>query len=107
MPRAIFQHPDGTREEIDVPLGVSLMQAATQNGIEGIIGECGGGMTCASCHVFVDDKFMSVVPPISLAEDQSLDFTAAPREHNSRFSCQLMMTQAMDGIEVRIADPQM
>ncbi|WP_231493233.1 2Fe-2S iron-sulfur cluster-binding protein [Paracoccus pantotrophus] len=102
-----FINPDGSQRELEVPVGTSLMHAATSHGISAIVGDCGGGLTCGSCHVYVVEEFLPKMPPVSLAEDQMLDFTAAERLSNSRLSCQLVMTEAMDGMVVRIADPQL
>jgi 2Fe-2S ferredoxin len=107
MPKAIFISSDGSKSEVDVAVGTSLMQAAGANCIGGIVGDCGGNMSCATCHVFVDDAFMESLPPVSTSEDQMLDYTAAGRQHNSRLSCQLVMTNALGGLTVRIADPQL
>ena len=107
MPKAIYISSDGSKSEVDVAVGTSLMQAAGANCIEGIVGDCGGNMSCATCHVFVDDAFMESLPPVSTSEDQMLDYTAAGRQHNSRLSCQLVMTNALDCLTVRIADPQL
>lgn len=106
MPKVTFINPDDSRVELDVPAGTSLMRAATVHGLDGIVGDCGGGMTCATCHVFVEEAFLDAVPPVSPTEDQMLDFTAAGRKPNSRLSCQLVMSDALDGLTVRIADPQ-
>lgn len=107
MPKVTFINPDESRVELDVPVGTSLMRAATANGIEGIVGECGGSLTCATCHVLVEEKFLPTTPPMSESEDQMLNFTAMGRQPNSRLSCQLVMTESMDGLVVRIADPQL
>ena len=107
MPKAIFINPDETVVEVEVPIGTSLMRAAASNGITGIVGDCGGGLTCATCHVVVEDGFLEKAPPVSSNEDQMLDFTAMGRQPNSRLSCQLVMTEELDGIVVRVADPQL
>lgn len=106
MPKVTFINPDGSTVELDVPVGQSLMRAATAHGIDGIVGDCGGGLTCATCHVLVEEKFLPETPEITPNEDQMLDFTAMERQPNSRLSCQLVMTEALDGMVVRIADPQ-
>ncbi|MBP0590445.1 2Fe-2S iron-sulfur cluster binding domain-containing protein [Paraburkholderia sp. LEh10] len=106
MVKATYISPDGTSTEIDVPLGTTLMQAATANCIEGIIGDCGGNVSCATCHVLVSSEFVDRLPPMSDAENQMLDYTVAPRQPNSRLSCQVLVTEELDGIVVEIADPQ-
>lgn len=106
MPKVTFINPDGSRINKDVPVGQSIMQAATFAGIEGIVGDCGGGLTCATCHVLVLEDFLPRTPAVSPNEDQMLDFTVMERQPNSRLSCQLVMTEELDGIVVRIADTQ-
>jgi 2Fe-2S ferredoxin len=107
MPKVTLIKPDESRVELEIPVGTSVMRAATAQGVSGIVGDCGGGLTCATCHVVVQEEFMALTPPMTPNEDQMLDFTAMARETNSRLSCQLVMTDALDGLTVRIADPQL
>jgi len=106
MPQATFICSDGVHRAVDVAIGANLMRAATDNGIEGIIGDCGGAMSCATCHVFVEDSFSDRLPAMQPNEDQILEYTAAGRQPNSRLACQILMSDALAGIVVRIADPQ-
>jgi ferredoxin, 2Fe-2S len=106
MPKVVFINPDQTHLELDIPVGTSLMRAAIANGIAGIVGDCGGGLTCATCHVLVDEEFLAKTSPITHNEDQMLDFTAMGRQPNSRLSCQLVMQDELEGLTVRIADHQ-
>ncbi len=106
MPHVTFVLVDGSRKTLDVPIGQSLMLAAKAVGIEDIVAECGGGLTCASCHVIVDEADVKRCPELRPSEDQMLDFVVAERMPTSRLSCQLVMNQEMDGIVVRIACPQ-
>lgn len=107
MPRVIYIHSNGERNEVEVATGQNLMMAATGHDIEGIVGDCGGVMSCATCHVMVDEPFAALLPPVQDTESQMLDYTAAPREPGSRLACQIVMSDALDGIAVRIADPQL
>ncbi|MGE0097232.1 MAG: 2Fe-2S iron-sulfur cluster-binding protein [Hydrogenophaga sp.] len=107
MPKVIYLQSDGERTELDVASGTSLMLAATGHGVSGVVGDCGGVMSCATCHVVVEDAFAAQLPPPSETESQMLDYTAMPREPHSRLACQIVMTDALDGICVRIADPQL
>lgn len=107
MPRVTYIYPDGERREVEVPVGQSLMLAAAGHGIEGIVGDCGGAMSCATCHVVVEAPFAAMLPNPDDTENQMLDFTAMPREATSRLSCQIVMSDALDGIVVRIADTQL
>ncbi|WP_110208317.1 2Fe-2S iron-sulfur cluster-binding protein [Nocardioides daejeonensis] len=92
---------------IDIEPGTSLMAAAVANAIDGIFGECGGNAMCATCHVFVEEGPFTALPPISDAEEEMLDCTAAPRRPNSRLSCQIPATSELDGLVVRIAEEQL
>jgi 2Fe-2S ferredoxin len=107
MPKVILIKPDQSRVELEIPVGTSVMRAATAQGVPGIVGDCGGGLTCATCHVVVNEEFMALTPPMTSNEEQMLDFTAMPREPNSRLSCQLVITEALEGLTVRIAHPQL
>jgi 2Fe-2S ferredoxin len=106
MPKAIFRRNDGTAIDVEVAMGVSLMKAAVANSVDGIVGDCGGALSCATCHVMVDPAFEGALPPVSDNEDQMLDCTAAERQPNSRLSCQLVMCAELDGIVVTIPDQQ-
>jgi len=97
---------DGTRRTVEGPLGQSLMRAAVSNGIEGIVADCGGCMTCATCHVFVDESWLERVGPPSAEEDSMLDFTAVPRRPNSRLSCQLVLEPRLDGLVAGLPETQ-
>lgn len=83
------------------------MRAAVAHGVDGIIADCGGAMGCATCHVFVEREFLPLLAPPSEMEDQMLDFTAAPRAEGSRLACQVMITEALDGLRVRVAERQL
>lgn len=107
MPSVIYIHPNGERDEVEVANGQNLMLAANANEVNGIVGDCGGVMSCATCHVIVDDAFAALLPPAGDSENQMLDYTAAPREPGSRLSCQIVMREDLAGIAVRIADPQL
>jgi ferredoxin, 2Fe-2S len=78
--------------------GQSLMQAAVAANVTGIEGECGGMMTCGTCHVYVREPHASQLPPRSADEDAMLGFTASPRRENSRLSCQIVLTEALNGL---------
>ncbi|GAB3629733.1 (2Fe-2S)-binding protein [Pandoraea terrae] len=106
MPKAIFTTDEGTRTELDVRAGTSLMHAAVSNGIHEIVGDCGGSASCATCHVYIDEPYVGKCPAISPAEEGMLQSTAAERRPNSRLSCQIVMTEQLDGITVHIANPQ-
>ena len=106
MPTITYVHPDGAREALDVAEGTSVMQAATRNGLGGIVAECGGNAMCATCHVYVEEDQLHLLPPMSDEEDALLDGTASERRPNSRLSCQLSVTAALDGLVVRLPERQ-
>jgi 2Fe-2S ferredoxin len=106
MPKVAFIQPDSSCVQIDVPVGGSLMRAAVAHGVHGIMGDCGGDVSCATCHVFIDASFLSKIPPPERNEDEMLDFTATARECNSRLSCQILMTEELSGLTVRVAESQ-
>ena len=106
MPKAVYVAPDGTRTEVDVALGTSLMQAAVSNGINEIVGDCGGSASCATCHVYVEEAFLDRLPEMQSDEAEMLEGTASERKPNSRLSCQLKMTAELDGITVRTPETQ-
>lgn len=91
---------------VAVPLGHSLMEAAKANNISGIVGECGGSMMCATCHVYVDTTRQGDLPEMSETEDAMLDSTICERRANSRLSCQLIATSALDGLKVEMPETQ-
>ena len=91
----------------DIDVGTSLMQAALAHGLDGIVAECGGSAMCATCHVFVDEADLERLPEMQSDEDEMLDGTAVPREHNSRLSCQIEITAELDGLLVRLPPEQL
>ncbi len=106
MAKVTYIEFNGTEREINLPTGWSLMQGATQNGIDGIDGECGGSCGCATCHCYVDDEWLGKLDPMSDAEDDMLDMTESPRSANSRLSCQIKASDDLDGIVVRLPEFQ-
>ena len=100
MPKVTFVAIDGTRRTIDATVGDSVMATAVRNGVPGIIGECGGNCSCATCHVYVDDDFLPLVGPPKDLEDDMLDLGVSDRRATSRLSCQITVTEAMDGLTV-------
>ena len=106
MPKAVFVQNDRSEREIEVARYESLMRAAVRNNVDGIAGECGGGLTCATCHVYVEPPWEDRLPPPSPGEDDMLQFTAAERRSNSRLSCQLRMSEEIAGIRVVVPESQ-
>ncbi|MEV6872970.1 2Fe-2S iron-sulfur cluster-binding protein [Amycolatopsis sp. NPDC051128] len=106
MPTVIFQSPDGTERKVTAESGTVLMQAAVANGVAGIVAECGGNASCATCHVYVDPRHTDLVGPPNDVEDEMLDFTAAERRPTSRLSCQIQLSDALDGLVVHVPEGQ-
>ncbi len=106
MPKVTYVHPDGTQDVLDVAVGTSVMLGAITRGIDGIVAECGGSAMCATCHVYVDPAHLEKLPPPDANEDAMLDSTAAERRPNSRLSCQIDMTTALDGLVVHLPERQ-
>jgi len=98
--------PDGTRHDVTADSGDSLMRAATKARIERIAADCGGCMTCATCHVIVDPAWAARLPPISEDEESMLEMTAVPREPTSRLSCQITLYPTLDGLVARLPERQ-
>jgi 2Fe-2S ferredoxin len=97
---------DGTRHDIRGRSGDSLMRAATAAGIDGIAADCGGCMTCATCHVIVDPAWASRLPPASADEESMLETTAMPRQPTSRLSCQITLSPKLDGLLAGLPERQ-
>jgi ferredoxin, 2Fe-2S len=94
--------PDGRRITADIADGVNLMNAAVANNVPGIVGECGGCLSCATCHVFVGSEWQAAVAAADGIEDAMLEITETPRTDASRLSCQIIVTAALDGIVLRV-----
>jgi 2Fe-2S ferredoxin len=105
MTRITYIEPDGTRHEVDVKPGLSVMEAAKQNDIPGIIAECGGACACATCHVYVDEAWFARTGGPSETEASMLEFSVDPRT-TSRLACQIPVTEALDGLVVRLPESQ-
>ena len=105
MPRVTYIEPDGRERVIDAPAGATVMETAIDNGVVGIVAECGGACSCATCHVYVDPAWAPRLRPRDAQEDGMLDCVIDRRE-TSRLSCQIVLTEELDGLVVRVADTQ-
>lgn len=105
MPKILFTDHAGTTREVDAKAGVSIMEAAVQNMIPGIDADCGGACACATCHVYVDEIWMGKLKDKDDMEDSMLDF-AEEVQDNSRLSCQILMSDELDGIQVTTPEEQ-
>lgn len=106
MAHITYVEANGQSTTIDLADGWSLMQGATTNGIDGIIGECGGSCACATCHCYVDDLLADVLPPPSRGELDMLENVVAERRPNSRLACQIKASAAIEGGVVSLPECQ-
>lgn len=103
MSKVTYITLNGERLEIDVQNGYTVMEGAVDNGIEGIEAECGGACACTTCHSYIDEEWISKMPPIDEFEGELLD-ELANRKPNSRLTCQLEMRDEWDGLVVHVCD---
>ena len=96
---------DNQTHSIDVQNGLTVMEGAVQNDIPGIDADCGGGMACATCHVYVKEDWLQKLPTKEDGEEDMLDMAYEPKQ-NSRLSCQLIVSDELDGLEVTIPEKQ-
>jgi 2Fe-2S ferredoxin len=106
MASVTYVEASGNEHVIDVPDGENVMRAALNNGIDGIIGECGGGLACATCHCYVDDAWTPQLPTPDAAEMDMLECTSAERRPTSRLSCQIVVDASLDGLVVHLPETQ-
>ena len=102
MPKVVYIEDDGTHVEVDVEEGYSVMEGAIMNGVEGIEAECGGACSCATCHCYVPEDWWDKLPEMDVIEDSMLE-AATDRRSNSRLTCQIPMTDELDGLIVEVA----
>jgi len=105
VPKITFIEFDGTAHEVDVPAGGSVMEAAVSNNVPGIDADCGGACACATCHVFVNGAWMDKVGERGDMEQSMLDFAENVRP-TSRLSCQIVLTDELDGLVVDMPEAQ-
>jgi 2Fe-2S ferredoxin len=100
MPKITYIEHDGAVHTVEAEIGSTVMETALRNSIASIVAECGGGCTCATCMVYVDEAWSAVVGPPSADEEEQLD-SAFELKPTSRLSCQIKVTEALDGLIVR------
>lgn len=105
MPVINYVEFDGREHSVDVPTGVSLMQGALDNMIDGIVAECGGCCVCCTCHCIIDPAWAEAAGTAAADENELLEFLDT-REESSRLSCQVKVTEAMEGMVVRLPESQ-
>ena len=106
MPKIIYVSTAGEERAVDGIAGESVMVTATKAGVPGIIGECGGNASCGTCHVWVREEFWDAVGPTNDTEEDLLDLGATDRRDTSRLSCQVEVTDVLDGLTVDIPRDQ-
>ena len=101
MAKITYITHDNQKYEVEVQNGLTVMEGAVQNDIPGIDADCGGGMACATCHVYVAEKWFNKLPKKEDGEEDMLDMATEPKK-NSRLSCQIVVTDELDGLTVNI-----
>ena len=105
MAKITYIENNGTSHTVDVAEGLTVMEGAVQNNIPGIDADCGGGMACATCHVYVKDEWFDKVNKKSEGEDDMIDQAYEPKK-SSRLSCQIQVSPEIDGLEVHLPEKQ-
>ena len=99
MPKITYKDNQGNSKTIEVEKGLSVMEGAIQNNIPGIDADCGGSMACATCHVYVEEKWLDKLPKAEEGETDMIDMAFEPKK-NSRLSCQLIVSDELDGLTI-------
>ena len=105
MPKITYKDFRGDVKTIEVENGLTVMEGAIQNEIPGIDADCGGSMACATCHIYVDEKWLNKIPKAEEAEEDMIDMAFEPKK-NSRLSCQIIVSDELDGLEVTTPEKQ-
>ena len=105
MPKITYIEQNGNSKTIEVDNGLTVMEGAGQNNIPGIDADCGGGMACATCHVYVEDSWLNKLPKAEDAEQDMIDMAYKPNK-NSRLSCQIIISDEIDGLIVTTPEKQ-
>ena len=106
MANITYIEPSGQSTTLDIPVGWSLMQGATANGVDGIVGECGGSCACATCHCYVEDSRLGELSAPTEGELAMLNNVAAERRPNSRLACQIKSTDSLEGLIITLPETQ-
>ena len=106
MPRITYIEHNGTAHVVDVPVGLTVMEGARDNGIPGIEADCGGACACSTCHVYVDQAWVDKIPAKDAMEEDMLDFAWNPDPVRSRLTCQIKVSDALDGLRVEMPEKQ-
>lgn len=106
MAKITYIEHDGTKHEVEVPTGLTVMEGARDNNIPGIEADCGGACACSTCHVYVDADWVEKLPPRDDMEEDMLDFAFEPDPVRSRLTCQLKVSDELDGLVVQMPEKQ-
>jgi len=106
MTKLTFIEHDGKTYEVDAAEGLSVMQAALNHGVRGILADCGGACSCATCQGYIDPQWTAKLPPISEIEEAMLD-CAVHRTEDSRLTCQITVSPALEGLVIRLPVSQL
>ena len=106
MAKITYIEHNGTRHEVEVATGLTVMEGARDNGIPGIEADCGGACACSTCHVYVAPEWVEKLPPRDDMEEDMLDFAYEPDPERSRPTCQLKVSDALDGLVVQMPERQ-
>ncbi|MEI4472593.1 2Fe-2S iron-sulfur cluster-binding protein [Frigidibacter sp. MR17.24] len=106
MAKITYVEHNGTRHEIEVASGLTVMEGARDNGVPGIEADCGGACACSTCHVYVDPAWVDKLPAKEAMEEDMLDFAWQPDPARSRLTCQVKVTDALDGLVVQLPEKQ-
>ena len=106
MPKVTYIPAQGEARIVDVPAGENVMRGALYNDVEGIVGECGGGLACATCHCYIDEAWAAKTGEPSEAEVEMFDSASSEVRPTSRLSCQVIVTDELDGLVVRLPETQ-
>ncbi|MAV56918.1 MAG: 2Fe-2S ferredoxin [Candidatus Pelagibacter sp.] len=105
MPKITYIDSEGNQKTIEVAKGLTVMEGAVQNNITGIDADCGGGMACATCHVYVKEEWLNKLEKIEDAEQDMIDMAFEPKK-NSRLSCQIIVKEELDGLVITTPSKQ-
>lgn len=106
MPKITYIEHNGTEHVVDVASGLTVMEGARDNGIPGIEADCGGACACSTCHVYIEESWVSKLPQIDAMEEDMLDFAFEPDPATSRLTCQIKVDDTIDGLIVKLPERQ-
>ena len=106
MPKITYITFDGIKHTVDVPVGLTVMEGARDNNIPGIEADCGGACACSTCHVYVDDEWVDRLPQKEDMESDMLEFAFSPDNKTSRLTCQITITEDLEGLIVKMPEKQ-